>query len=82
MSIYNTDGNIKLTSVDGNTLTGLYASDGSINVVIGDGSAVGAYHACGAFNAVITTDINLSSNVNGNVYIIDEGSSVYVITTP
>lgn len=49
MSLYSADGTINTTVVDGSTFTGLYAADGSINVVLDDTTYKGVYHPCGAF---------------------------------
>lgn len=46
--IYNPDGTFRTTTVSGSTRTGLYAVDGSFNVVVDDASTKGLYHACGA----------------------------------
>lgn len=51
------DGYLRVTSVTGNSWTGLYAPDGSFNVVIvGKNDAnTGLYHPCGAMRAVAAT---------------------------
>lgn len=49
----------KVTVVNGSTRTGVYAKDGSINVVIRNGSTrTGIYHPCGAFNIVVVSDLS------------------------
>lgn len=48
MAGYTAGGKIRTTTVDGLTLTGLWAADGSINVVIDDVTYTGQYHPCGA----------------------------------
>jgi hypothetical protein len=52
------DGSLYYTLVDGNTRVGLYAADGSINVV-DDPSAIGKYHPCGALrlNSINTNPV-------------------------
>lgn len=54
--IISSDGKIRVTVVSGSTLTGLYAADGSYNVVVVSSSAtpVGLYHTCGAIRVVET----------------------------
>lgn len=47
--VYKADGTIATTTVDGLTKTGIYAADGSINIVVDDASNKGLYHPCGAF---------------------------------
>lgn len=42
------DGRSCVTIVDGTTKTGLFAPDGSMNVVEATGSIIGLYHPCGA----------------------------------
>lgn len=49
MGIFTAGGAINTTTVVGNTYTGMYAADGSINIVVDDASHVGIYHPCGAF---------------------------------
>lgn len=46
---YNINGTIKYKIVDGTTSTGLFASDGSFNIVLDDSTHSGVYHPCGAF---------------------------------
>ena len=53
MSLYAADGSINVTIVDGSTYTGLYAPDGSWNVIT-DGSQ-GLYHPCGAYRVTIVS---------------------------
>ena len=43
------DGSLKITVVNGATRTGVYAPDGSINVVNAPATIVGAMHPCGAW---------------------------------
>lgn len=47
--IYNSDGSIAITVVDGTTYTGVYSPPGSVNVVLDDTAHTGIYHPCGAF---------------------------------
>jgi hypothetical protein len=52
---YNKNGTIAVTPVSGLTFTGLFAADGSTNVVESDGSDfVGVYNPCGAMNVTFT----------------------------
>lgn len=46
--IYNSDGTFRTTTVNGLTRTGLYAADGSYNVVMDDAVNKGIHHPCGA----------------------------------
>lgn len=48
------DHGIRYTTVPGTSWTGLYASDGSINVVLDDTTHFGLYHSCGALRASST----------------------------
>jgi hypothetical protein len=78
--IYNSDGLIRVTVVDGSTPTGIQASDGSWNVVLNDGSARGIYHACGGLNAIVVTEKPSSIQAaNGSVYVFltDDGYVLY-----
>ena len=49
MSLFNADGKVNVTQVDGSTYTGVYAADGSYNVVVDDVSNFGVMHPCGAY---------------------------------
>jgi hypothetical protein len=46
--IYDANGTIATTVVNGLSRTGLYAADGSVNIVLDDVTSKGAYHPCGA----------------------------------
>lgn len=47
----------RATVVDGTVRTGIYAQDGSFNVVESDGSEfVGIYHPCGAFWVTVVAE--------------------------
>lgn len=52
--LFDANGHINVTLVDGTTYVGLYAADGSWNVYDASGSStpVGRYHASGALNVV------------------------------
>lgn len=77
MGLYNTDGQIRLTAVNGNTLVGRYVPDGSWNIVINNGSSLtGINHPSGAINAVVTTDpYDGYYAPNGSMHVIAKGSS-------
>jgi hypothetical protein len=79
LTLYNANGNINTTVVNGSVYTGVQANDGSWNIVINDGSSLnGLYHPCGAYNAVIVTDKNSPSRaLNGSLNVIDTGGGVY-----
>lgn len=66
--IYDTTGKIKITSVDGSALTGLYASDGSVNAVIDDSTHTGSQHPCGA--------LRVNSGTGSTVY--DTSGAYYI----
>ena len=84
MSLYNTDGQINLTAVDGSSYTGLYAVDVSFNIVINDGSTyTGLFHPCGALNAVVVTDPYAGYFAsNGSVNVIVNSSGGYSPVVP
>jgi hypothetical protein len=48
MGNHNANGTLKKTSVNGLTRVGLFAADGSTNVVLDDAGGKGIYHASGA----------------------------------
>jgi hypothetical protein len=69
------------TIVDGDTLTGLYAADGTTNVVDSsvavddneDPIFVGLYHPCGAYWVTFTEDTNHPVYApNGSLYVYAE----------
>lgn len=87
MSLYDANQQIKLTVVNGLTRTGVYAVDGSYNVVTNDGTGakLPVYHACGAYNATITTNAaagyyspNNSMNIIANATGYTPVMSTYV----
>lgn len=82
--IYDSNGNVKVTVVDGNTRTGPQASDGSINVVINDGSSrTGIHHPCGAYNVIVVTEYSAPYNtINGSIQIVSDGNGGYVLASP
>lgn len=52
VGVYALDGKLNVTIlVDESVWTGLYAKNGSINVV--EGSGLGVYSPCGAYNVII-----------------------------
>lgn len=67
------------TVVNGATYTGVYAADGSWNIVLNTSPTyVGLFHPCGAYNAVIVTDrYSPSRHPNGSMQVIDTGGGVY-----
>ena len=71
MALYAVDGSIHVTVVDGTTITGLYAADGSWNVVQDDAS--GAMHPCGALNVTVATgtDPVHRINVDGRLNVVE-----------
>jgi hypothetical protein len=83
MTLYNAYGQANTTTVSGASQTGLYAPDGSYNIVLNSG-LTGLYHPCGAYNGV--TDSNSTgfyNSANGNVYVVPGISpSGYVIGNP
>lgn len=68
--LYNADGQINLTVVDGTSYTGLYSPDGTWNIVINDGSVYkGYYHPCGAVNVVVNNSATTAQAPNGSLYV-------------
>lgn len=55
---YTVGGKINTTTVNGATYTGLYAANGSINVVLDDAVNKGIYHPCGAIRVNTTPNSN------------------------
>ena len=76
MSYYAADGSMNVTVVDGSVYTGLYASDGSINVIKSTGGYVGAYHPCGAYWVSLTPGGIVPLRApDGSLYVDDTGLS-------
>lgn len=80
MSLYDSNGQIRVTVVDGNTLTGAQAPDGSYYVVLNDGSTLtGLRHPSGALNAILAEDVlPYAQAPNGSIYIAQSDSG-YVL---
>lgn len=51
--VYASDGSLRYTVVSGSSWTGLFAADGSYNIVL-DSVGTGIYHSCGAFRVSTT----------------------------
>lgn len=68
----NANGQLKTTTVAGTAVTGLYAADGSYNIVPNTSSTyVGLYHPCGAYNAFVVTDPSKPTYAaNGSINVI------------
>lgn len=79
--LYSADGYIRITIVDGNSLTGLYAADGSWNAVLVDDTdtPVSIYHPCGAIRVVETVAQTGSTAPNGALYVSGAGTPLPVI---
>lgn len=74
------NGYVSTTEVDGSTLVGLIAADGSINIVdaTAETTNVGVYHASGAYNVTV---VDGTANVgayaaNGSLNVITGSTSV------
>lgn len=75
--IYDSRGALRVTVVSGSTKTGLYASDGSINIYDATGvSRCGAYHPCGAMNInVVSGDTFVGRYaLNGAINVTEDSS--------
>lgn len=55
--LYDTNNAVRTTTVSGTSPTGLYAADGSINIVLNDVSHTGLYHPCGALRVNSSTGV-------------------------
>jgi hypothetical protein len=84
LSLYNSDGQIVITQVDGVSYTGLYAADGTYNAVVNDNPPPGLYHPCGAFNAVSVADTSAGFySPSGAVNVIlNETTDQLVLVVP
>lgn len=65
--VYNPDRTIHTTTVPGTSWTGLYATDGSVNIVL-DSTGFGPYHKCGALRVSSSTSTNLIYDPSGAYY--------------
>lgn len=79
--MYNVDGQLKTTTVAGNAITGVYAPDGSYNIVTNTAVVpVGTYHACGALNAFVTANTGAGRYApNGSVNVIARAGGTVLI---
>lgn len=66
VGLHDSDGNKRLTYVAGTSYTGLYAADGSWNVVVDDNTYSGIYHPCGAYR--------VSSDISDTTLYTDDGA--------
>ncbi len=53
MATRHPSGSVNVTVVDGTTFTGIYAPDGSLNVIVSTGTYLGLYHPCGAVQVTV-----------------------------
>jgi len=78
--LMNALGHLQVTVVDGTTLTGLFAADGSINVFDASNETgfVGLQHPCGAINCV-SVDGNSFTGAqapNGAYYVVNDSTQL------
>lgn len=75
MSVYQADGRVNVTVVSGLAVTGLYAADGSWNVIAvpdSNTSFVGAYHPCGALWVSVRVSDGYGGYANnGSLYVTE-----------
>lgn len=81
---YNASGKLKLTAVVGNVITGLYAADGSYNVVqTAENTTIkGNYHPCGALWVTTTAGPTNSNSKDGTKHCISDGGGGFVLAFP
>lgn len=58
VGMYASNGSWNVSVVNGLTVVPRMAADGSINVVLSDGSQKGIHHACGALRVTVATGTN------------------------
>jgi hypothetical protein len=69
MAKYNSDGTIATTTVSGSSRTGLFAADGSLNIVLDDAVYKGLYHPCGALRVNSDTTTQRTYDPSGAYYL-------------
>lgn len=77
---YNANGQLKLTAVAGTSYTGLYAADGSYNVVLTTENTTikSLHHNCGAYWGTVVTDTSSPYYaIDGSMNIIQNVDSSY-----
>lgn len=71
--MYAADGSWNVTNVVGDVYTGLYAPDGSINI-IASSPGTGYYHPCGAVRVTSSADVIVPRyHANGSLYTTTDG---------
>lgn len=76
----NASGKLQLTIVDGTTLTGLYAADGSYNCVLTTESTTikGLHHPCGGYWGTVGTNLSAPYNApDGSMNIVQNADLSY-----
>jgi hypothetical protein len=71
------DGSVAVTVVDGTTRVGLFAADGSINVVLSDGVTLNknVYHPCGALNVTLAPTAGVGAYApDGTLYVSEDNT--------
>lgn len=82
---YNANGQLMLTVVPGTSLTGLYAADGSYNVVLTTENTTwkGLQHPCGAYwGTVIPAPTNSYYAIDGSMNIVQNSNFTYSPLNP
>lgn len=77
MTTLDDDGSMNVTIVDGTELVGLFATDGSMNVIQSDGSLGARTDPCGAMRVTVS---DTTANPSGSIHAPD--GSLYVCETP
>lgn len=78
--LMNASGHLQVTVVDGTTLTGIFAADGSLNVfdATNETGFVGLQHPCGAINCVSSSGTTLTGAQapNGAYYVVNDSAEI------
>lgn len=78
--LYDAQGRIRLTVVPGTARTGIYAADGSWNIVLAS-PYYGIYHPCGAFNANAVTILNNYYAAAGQMNVWYDGVNYHPVSS-
>lgn len=77
---YASDGSLRVTVVDGSSSVPLRNADGSLNVILSDGTRGGVYHTCGALRVTVySSGVPSYYASDGSMYVKDSPYTIDII---